>query len=102
MGLGSGEYPDKQGKSQVWPCLVWDPYGPGVVGPSTTEKVPEGSISKSAYLRAYWSYERKLLLRILMWIMLIDESSIVIVKDFECSVMVGIHCNEDLRKRIIR
>lgn len=81
--------------------MVWDPYGPGVVGPSATEKVPEGSISKSAYLRAYWPYERKLLLRILMWIMLINESNIVI-KEFECSVIVGIHCNEDLRKRKIR
>ena len=67
MGLGLGVYPDKQGKSQVWPCLVWDPYGPGAVGPSTTEKVPEGSISISAYYKSVFSYERKLFLRILMW-----------------------------------
>ena len=67
MGLGLGVYPDKQGKSQVWPCLVWDPYGPGAVGPSTTEKVPDGSISLSAYYKSVLSYERKLFLRILMW-----------------------------------
>ena len=67
MGLGLGVYPDKQGKSQVWPCLVWDPYGPGAVGPSTTEKVPEGSISISVYYKSVFSYERKLFLRILMW-----------------------------------